>query len=66
MTRIHRKRHHSFITEILGAAALTDIADLLFYGHRPAATLGAFALGLAGPLSEVGPDVRRRVAPRSG
>lgn len=62
MTRTHPRRYHSFLAKVLGTAALIGIADLFFYDHWPAATLGAFAIAWAATLALVRPDVRRHVA----
>ena len=64
MTSTRPRRRHSFAAKGLAAAALIGMADLLFYGWRPAATLGVFALAWAGTLALVRPEVRRHTAAR--
>ena len=63
MTRTQPRRYYSFLAKVSAAAALIGIADLFFYDHWPAATLGVFGLAWAGSLALVRPDVRRHVAP---
>lgn len=58
-----RRTRFSFWAKGVAGGALVVLADQFFYGHRPGATVGAFALAWAVGLWALRPDVRRdRVA----
>lgn len=57
----HRPRF-TFLCKALGAVALVAVAQLLFYGEEPGATLGVFALAWTAVVALTRPDLRRNCA----
>lgn len=62
MTATAHRRRFTFLRKVAGAAALIGLAQALFYGEEPGATLGLFALAWAAVLALTRPDLRRNRA----
>jgi hypothetical protein len=59
MTASNHHHRFTFLAKIAGAVALLGIAQWLFYGEEPGATLGIFALAWTAVLALTRPDLRR-------
>ncbi|MBM7405702.1 MULTISPECIES: hypothetical protein [Sphingomonas] len=62
MTASTHRPGFTFHRKALGAVALVAVAQLLFYGEEPGATLGVFALAWTAVLALTRPDLRRNRA----
>jgi hypothetical protein len=59
MTASNHHHRFTFLAKIAGAVALLGVAQWLFYGEEPGASLGIFALAWAAVLALTRPDLRR-------
>lgn len=62
MTASTYRPRFTFLRKALGAVALVAVAQLLFYGEEPGATLGVFALAWTAVVALTRPDLRRNRA----
>jgi hypothetical protein len=62
MTATNHRPRFTFLRKVAGAVALIALAQLLFYGEEPGATLGLFALAWSAVLALTRPDLRRNRA----
>ncbi|MBB3911462.1 DUF4153 domain-containing protein [Sphingomonas desiccabilis] len=62
MTASTYRPRFTFLRKALGAVALIAVAQLLFYGEEPGATLGVFALAWTAVVALTRPDLRRNRA----
>jgi hypothetical protein len=62
MTATNHRPRFTFLRKVAGAVALIALAQLLFYGEEPGASLGLFALAWSAVLALTRPDLRRNRA----